>query len=284
MARRLLLASLLCLCACTTAQFAAVNIPASLQGGYGVHSETFDPAHGLGLDIYTPDAAADDAPVIVFFYGGRWENGTKEDYRFVGATLARAGFITVIPDYRKFPAVRFPAFIEDGAAAVAWVHGRIAGEGRKIHLLGHSAGAHIAALINADERYLAQDGLKTGDVIADFAGLAGPYDFTPDEPDLIAMFGPPERYPQMQVPSFIDGGEPPMLLLTGGQDTTVKPYNAARLAAAIRTKGGAVGTADYPGLDHAGLIKELSWLSAGTPLRRDIEAFFGKDAAGAAKP
>ena len=71
------------------------------------------------LDVYRP-LGAGPHPVIVFFYGGGWECGERGQYRFVAETLTRHGYVVVIPDYRVYPEVRFPAFIEDGARAVRW--------------------------------------------------------------------------------------------------------------------------------------------------------------------
>jgi acetyl esterase/lipase len=83
------------------------------------------------LDVYAPRASGAPSPVVVFFfYGGGWESGSKDMYRFVGATLAARGVMTVIPDYRLYPLVRFPAFMQDAAMAVAWTrampHGSVA--------------------------------------------------------------------------------------------------------------------------------------------------------------
>ncbi|WP_375457463.1 alpha/beta hydrolase, partial [uncultured Methylobacterium sp.] len=81
------------------------------------------------LDVYAPVAAPENAPVLVFFYGGSWQDGSKEDYAFVGQAFAAQGFVTVLPDYRLYPEAPFPAFLEDGAAAVAWVRDNIAAYG-----------------------------------------------------------------------------------------------------------------------------------------------------------
>jgi acetyl esterase/lipase len=79
------------------------------------------------LDVYAPVAGAHrPLPVIVFIYGGSWANGTREGYHFAARALSAAGFVTVVPDYRLVPEVRFPGFVQDCAAAVRWVraHGR----------------------------------------------------------------------------------------------------------------------------------------------------------------
>jgi acetyl esterase/lipase len=99
-----------------------------------------------GLDIYIPSPVQPGAPIVVFFYGGGWENGRREIYRFVGATFASRGVVAMIPDYRIYPAARFPDFIEDGARAVAWAlaHGAAhGGDPARLFLMGHSA-AHTS--------------------------------------------------------------------------------------------------------------------------------------------
>ncbi len=260
--------------ACGQVNLAVVNLPTRFDGVSVTHDVAFGPEGWQRLDIYAPPGASKGKPlpVIVFYYGGRWEEGSKDDYRFVGSALARQGYITVIPDYRKYPAVKFPVFVEDAARSLAWVSDHIAAYGGRpdsIHIAGHSAGAHIAALLATDARYLKALGKDRSAVIQDFTGLAGPYAFEPDEPDLQAMFGPPDRYPQMQATTFIDGRQPPMLLLWGEKDTAVGRMNMDRLAAAIHARGGCVETRIYPGVDHIWILAGLSWLGGGNNVLQD---------------
>jgi acetyl esterase/lipase len=105
------------------------------------------------LDVYVPRNAKSALSVVVFFYGGDWQNGKKDDYRFVAQAIASKGFIAVLPDYRLYPEVTFPAFVNDGALAVRWVHDNIArfgGDPKRVFLAGHSAGGHIVALLTLD--------------------------------------------------------------------------------------------------------------------------------------
>lgn len=181
--------------ACTQASLAVVNFPSH----FADNQVTTDIAYGSDplqkMDIYVPSAGKDHKhDVIVFIYGGRWTFGSKDYYKFVGTTLANNGFIAVIPDYRKYPQVHFPVFVEDTAKALAWVYDHIDSYGGKadhIYVMGHSAGAHMGALLATDAHYLAAEGKQTQTVMRGFIGLAGPYAFTPDEPDLEDMFGPP---------------------------------------------------------------------------------------------
>jgi acetyl esterase/lipase len=213
---------------------------------------------------------------VVFFYGGRWATGGKADYRFVGQALAAQGFITVIPDYRLYPEVRFPAFVEDGAVAVAWVRrnvGRFGGEPWQIHLMGHSAGAHIAALLALDRHYLAAAGVEPG-TPKSFIGLAGPYDFLPPTDETMKRIFAADDLATTQPITFANGSAPPAFLLHGEDDRTVLPRNSERLAAALAGAGSRAELKLYPGLDHVALVAALA-----TPLRRlapvldDVSAF-----------
>ena len=264
---------------CTRLAFMTANLPAYFSNTTVLHDYVYGPDPVQKLDIYRPnDARGRALDVIVFFYGGRWTNGAKEDYRFVGATLAEKGFVVVIPDYRKYPQVRFPVFIQDGAKALAWVSDHITewhGNPARIHVLGHSAGAHIAALLTADPQYLSDEGKDRSLTIYDFAGLAGPYAFTPDEPDLEDMFGPPQNYPRMQVTTFIDGTQPPMLLLYGNRDTAVKLANLEKLEGRIRQRGGCIQSRIYSDVDHTAILAALTWWNLkGVPVLDDITTFF----------
>ena len=72
-----------------------------------------------------PVGELSNLPVVVFFYGGSWQSGRRQDYSFVAQALTSRGCVVVIPDYRLYPEANFPAFVEDGAAAFAWVHEHI---------------------------------------------------------------------------------------------------------------------------------------------------------------
>src|SRR4051812_36633720 len=140
---------------------------------YGPHAQP-------RLDIYSP-LNAKGAPVVVFFYGGNWTSGARGDYEFVGEALASRGLVAVIADYRQYPEVRYPLFLEDAAQAVAWAAreaARYGGDPKRLYVMGHSAGAYNAAMIALDKRWLAQQGM-TPSALSGWIGLAGPYDFIP---------------------------------------------------------------------------------------------------------
>lgn len=213
------------------------------------------------LDLYAPAAPAGPLPLILFLYGGGWDKGRKADYLFAAEGLARGGFLVAVPDYRLYPEVRFPAFVEDAARAVAWL-GReaaaLGGDAGRLVLMGHSAGAYNAALLALDARYLAGEGL-TPRAIAGLVGLAGPYAFDPlGYSSTRAIFDVGRPPDELRPVAFVTPQAPPMLLLHGLDDTTVYPVNSRQLAAALQAAGVAAETRLYPGLGHIGIVLALA--------------------------
>jgi acetyl esterase/lipase len=213
------------------------------------------------LNIWKPKKIGGPAPVVVFFYGGSWRDGTRELYHFYGRAMAEKGFVVVIPDYRVTPKFRFPAFVEDGAAAVAWTYANITkygGDPNRISVSGHSAGAHIAAMITLDKQWIAKAGAPDG-VIRSFVGLAGPYDFLPFTTDASKAAFAHERDPSITQPiTFVRKDAPPMLLLTGTADTTVKPRNSRALSTAQTGLKTTAKLKEYPGIDHSEIIQSFA--------------------------
>ncbi len=220
------------------------------------------------LDIYLPtQRSAQGSPVVVFFYGGGWEGGDKKDYKFVGEALSSHGITVVIPDYRVYPEVVFPDFVDDAAAAVAWTRANIrryAGDEQQLFLAGHSAGAHIASLLALNPDYLEKYALTPGNVQG-MIGLAGPYDFLPLKSDTLkTIFGLENQRWQSQPINFVSGDNPPMLLLVGERDLTVWPRNSYRLADKITEQGGDVTLIKFPDYGHVSMVAKLA-----KPLRGD---------------
>ncbi len=239
----------------------AVSSPGSVQVR---HDLVYAPGDRGRLDVYAPKILPPHAPVVVFLYGGSWQTGGKAMYRFVGVSLASRGIVTVIPDYRVYPEVRYPQFLRDNALAVAFakVHaGEWGADPGRLYLVGHSAGAYNAAMLALDPRWLDAVGLSARRDVAGVAGLAGPYDFLPlRDPKLKIIFGPQDRLADTQPINHATGDAPPMRLLAGDKDTVVDPGNSARLAAAIAARDGVVSTRLYPGLGHISLLTSVSGL------------------------
>lgn len=257
-----LIGSLL-LSACTQVKMAAVNIAQFTFDGEVVRNVSVGRHPRQSLDVFVPETqlTGETFPVVMFVHGGRWTSGERTDYAFIGAKLAEQGYITVVPSYRQYPHVKLPEMMDDIAAAAAWTQKNVGvynAQMDNIFLMGHSSGAHMAALLLADERYLKKHSM-TPDMFNAFVGLAGPYHFTPTEPDLVDLFGPEKNYPSMQVSTFIDGDEPPMLLLHGLIDETVLVGNMERLSNTIKSKNGQVQTRLYRDYDHEKLLQAFTW-------------------------
>ncbi|WP_206455587.1 alpha/beta hydrolase [Aurantimonas marina] len=240
---------------------AAVLNAATSGDGYSVVDDIrYMPGERGTYDLYIPATVSPKTPVVVFLYGGGWDSGSKDMYLFVGQSLASEGVIVAIPDYRHYPQVRFPGFIEDAAKATARIARTVRGGAyampggpHPLFLMGHSAGAEIAGLLATDETWLAQERLSSQS-LAGFIGLAGPYDFLPLTEERYKAIFPEEQRAASQPINFIDGGESPMLLIAGEDDTTVSPKNTRSLAAKMRASGGSVTETIYPDVDHLGAI------------------------------
>ena len=246
---------------CARVGFFVANVPANFNQSNKFQDVVYDAETQQKLDVYVPAQSQENHPVLVFLYGGRWTDGHKELYRFVADVFTKQGYAVVIPDYRKYPNVKFPTFAEDTAAAIAWVYNNAAKyniDREKLFVAGHSSGAHLGALVATDAQYLKAHDLDR-DIIKGFAGLSGPYAFVPEADDLKDMFGPPDRYPLMRAPNFVDGKQPPMLLIHGLDDTIVVLKNATKLQKAIQDKGGIVKLVTYDDLDHVETVGSLMW-------------------------
>lgn len=228
------------------------------------------------LDVYRPREAAPGAPVVVFFYGGRWQSGAKEQYRLLGDALTREGFVAVIPDYRLYPEVSSPGWVEDGARAIRWVRDsivRFGGDPGRIVVAGHSAGGYIAVLLALDPRWLRAAGAPP-DAVRGFAALAGPVATTWTDRDVQTLMGPRAGWPATYPVTYVRGDAPPILLLHGRRDRTVSPGNSELLAAKVKAKGGCARARFYAGLDHVGILVALSLPRFGiAPVMRDLAAF-----------
>jgi acetyl esterase/lipase len=253
-----------------------LNATISRSGLVVTHDVAYGPDPRQKLDVYRPEGDA-RLPVIVFFYGGSWKTGSKATYPFVAATLARRGHVVVVPDYRLYPQVQFPAFLQDCARATAWVQGhlgQIGGDPGRVFLAGHSAGAYNAVMLALNPQYLADAGTSR-DRLAGAIGLAGPYDFKPmNDADVKTVFAPVGDAPAGQVITFASHDSPPVLLLAGDADDTVKPRNTRALAARLRAVGAPVVDKFYPAVGHIGLVLAIAPLFQGkAPTLADIDAF-----------
>lgn len=265
MLRRLaLLGAVLLLASCTSLKLAAANAPA-LFGDYQRQAAL---SYGTGarqvLDVYMPRGAR-AAPVVIFWYGGSFQFGRRDNYRFLGAALAQRGLVTVLPDYRLYPPAVFPDFLDDAAQAVRWVRDHAAefgGDPARLFLMGHSAGGYVASMVALDRRYLTRAG--AGDVkLRGLIALSAPHVLVPNTSELRTIFGSPWTSADWQPLNFAGPGAPPALLIHGQRDQTVDPRNSEALAAALRAQGVDVSLRIFPRLSHEDTIATFS-----VPLRR----------------
>lgn len=248
------------------------------------HTVTTGIPYGMGprqqLDVYTPARAAPRGgwPVVVFFYGGSWNRGQRADYAFVGEALASRGILTLVADYRLYPEVRYPEFLRDSAAALAWGLAHAAGLGgnpQRVHVMGHSAGAYNAAMLALDARWLKPTG-HTPRELAGFIGLAGPYDFLPmTNPDAQPVFFHPDYPPGTQPLQHASKGAPRSFIAAPRSDSLVNPLrNSQGLATRLQELRVPVTLKFYDRVGHMTLIgtfgTPLRWLA---PTLNDVAAF-----------
>lgn len=277
--RLLALLPLALLAGCVAIQLGAANL---IETAEVPRTEVaYGPGPRQRMDVYRAlDSAgaplAAPAPVVIFVHGGSWHTGSKGDYAWVGKALAQLGFTAVLPNYGLMPDTRFPAFVDDVAQAVAHAKAHAAewgGDTARVVLMGHSAGAHIAALVAYDARYLAKQG-ATPDILRGFVGLSGPYDFIFDTDLLKRTFaGPPQREHDALPVHFVTPQSLRTLLVMGNDDRTVNPRNTRSLAAALRAARVPVEEIWVPGT-HGVSVGAFARISRGeSEIVRRIAAF-----------
>ena len=286
-ARLALVAVLALLSGCQALQVAIANLPA--LGAPRRDDVRYAAGPRGGMDYYLPPKAARAAParpLVIFWYGGGFTSGDRADYRFAGAALAREGYVTVLPDYRLYPEVRFPQFLEDAARAVVAAHRgatALGADPSRIVLMGHSAGAYIAAMLALEPAYLRAAG---GDPawIAGFVGLSGPYDIDPNTPVLDRIFrdtGTPRDYKPL---AHVTSRAPPALLLHGADDALVGARQTRQLEAALQAAGVPVTAKVYAHRGHVDTVAALALAARyRAPVLSDVAAFL-RDLSGSPGP
>ncbi len=211
--------------------------------------------------IAPAQATSAPRPVLVFIHGGSWNSGDPGDYQFIGRKFARHGFVVALPGYRLGREGAFPHMLEDSAAALAWVRDHIAesgGDPDRVFVMGHSAGAYNAVMLGLERQWLGRAGVPDG-FVKGVIGLAGPYDFYPFTSESSkAAFGSAPDPALTQPIHFARADAPPMLLMTGDQDTSVKPRSSLALARALSAAGQPTQAVIITGTDHAGIVMKLA--------------------------
>ena len=242
------------------------------------------------LDIYGPKNPVGPAPVVMFIYGGSWKQGNRADYEFVGRALAANGFVAVVPDYRLYPDVTYPKFLEDNAAAARWIQDNIesyGGDTSRFFIAGHSAGAYNAIMLGLERSFL-NDYQVTMPVKA-IVGISGPYDFYPFEYDEVkSVFGQNDNPEGTQPVNLVTSDAPPIMLLQGNQDPIVRMQNTDHLAKKLKAAGSWVTVKYYENIGHMEAVFAIGamwrWRA---PVLTDMVSFFtqfGAFPSGAPRP
>ena len=250
----------------------------SSSGGVAVSKDiAYGEAALQNLDIYYPkplaqaiqkQSAIDKSyPMVVFVHGGSWESGNKKDYAFVGQSLAQAGYVTAVINYRKAPEHVYPDFVEDTAKAIAWSYknaSKFYANPERLAVVGHSAGAFNAIAAISNEDFLAPFGMRPDDIAA-VVGIAGPYSYDFRKFASATAFAADATPDQVMPDRQIKGSQPPYLLLTAENDKTVYDTNTIKMTQALNDFGATVETGEIKGATHAtsigAMAKPLRWVN-----------------------
>jgi acetyl esterase/lipase len=260
------------LAGCQAAFMRSLKVPYALSDyqkttiAYGNHRDQ-------RMDVYQPSEKKfgnQPKPVIVFFFGGSWRSGERAWYEFFAAHYTNKGYVVVVPDYRKAPEFVYPSFMQDAASAAAHTLAsaeKFNADPNHVILMGHSAGAHMAALLCVDTQFLAAHGLDAR-VFSAFVGLSGPYDFLPmTDPLVIEVFRGDANLAESQPVHFARNilHTPPVLLVHGATDRLVWPKNARNFAGAINARGGNAQVLMLENVGHVGTLfqaaRGLRWMA-----------------------
>ena len=270
----------------------ALNALGAAAGGYTSREGVpYGPLARQRLDLYIPDAKAPAGgwPMVVFFYGGAWNSGARSDSRFIAASLATHGVLTVVADYRLYPEVRYPEFLRDSAQALAYgltEGARLGANPKRIFVMGHSAGAYNAAMLALDPRWLGATGHAPNE-LAGWIGLAGPYDFFPtDNAAARPVFFHPNYPANAQPIAHASASAPRTFLAAPINDTVVNPTrNTQGLGQRLQSAGASVSVKMYEHANHTTLIAAMAWpLRWIAPVHADVLAFINESAPARERP
>lgn len=239
----------------------------------------------LSLDLYLPTAEpAHPAkrPIIAFVHGGGWRIGDKSRVQSKPAHFTSSGYVLASINYRLSPDVRHPAHARDVASAIAWLRahaGDFGGDPNRIILMGHSAGAHLVALVATDPKLLAEHGMKPSDLLGVIPLDTASFDIErrANAPAIRQMirdaFGtdPATQRDASPIAHLQEGGSyPPFLVVYSGERLDAKG-ESERFAEALRAAGGSADLVRAEGKDHAAVNRDVG--VAGDPMSEAIDRF-----------
>ena len=236
------------------------------------------------LDVVTSDVC-NSSPVVLFFHGGSWRWGQKDYHREIGKQFAKRGVLFATANYRLYPEVRFPAFPQDVAQAVAWVRENavtFGGDGKNLFLMGHSAGAHSASLVALDPSYLAV-WKGSPDWIRGVIAMSVPYKFDPQKEFLYRDLFPSQVDRNSTMPAYLAAqkGAPPFFLMHGLFDPLIRYELSEEFSKAMNSSGGFAERKVYLSHGHFSLIRRTtSWHVWPKPLLTDVLGFVDRFSSG----
>ena len=213
------------------------------------------------VDVYQ---AGRRKPLVIFFYGGSWNSGSRADYRFVARAFNDLGYSVAIPDYRLTPEALYPDFLKDSAQAISLLINRaeeFGADPQRVILVGHSAGAYNAMMVALDQRWLSPEDRQR---IRGVIGLASPVNFLPIElPAARLAFHWPNTPRDSQPIEHVSSSSPPMLFINANNDPLVDPrINSIAMAEKLRAANVYVEVENFDGplgmINHARLVATLS--------------------------
>ena len=227
------------------------------------------------LDLYLPEDRQ-RAPVVVFLHGGALRAGDKRESEHVALALVARGMAAVLPNYRLWPRVLYPAHVRDVAAAITWIHRHIAGYGlsrERLFVMGHSAGAYLAALLALDSRYLSAEGL-TPAILRGLVCISGHYHVERVRDDLRACgwADDPEIWAEASPPRHARADAPPLLFLFGAGEERSRYEHAHSIVSALYRAGHRDSAAqEIPGREHMSIWQEFG--TSGDPVIETVTDF-----------
>ncbi len=228
------------------------------------------------LDLYVPSSVDAKTPVLVMVHGGAWITGSKEGYEPLARNFANEGIVAVVPEYRLSPEVKYPAHNDDVRDALRWTVSQAEKYGfspAKIAMLGHSAGAHVAACLAADPKDLPKG------VPSAFIALSGIYDLPAldkkwpgyDKWFLDKAFGARDGWRSASPRFFKFTNKAKWLILHGEADELVDTAQSSEFSVYLKEQGVSVELKVEKGIDHFGVLRDLGGVR--NPLSAAIFAF-----------
>ncbi|WP_316848457.1 alpha/beta hydrolase [Pedobacter psychrodurus] len=238
------------------------------------------------LNIFYKNDSVKDKPVLIFIHGGSWSSGKKETYWWLGRNFARKGVVTVIINYRLAPNVQYEKMGDDCALAVKWVKEHITdytASADKIFVMGHSAGAHLGELINADPKYFKKAGIQNpikGVILNDPFGLDMKEYLTTAEKDhfyfdFIRTFTDQPAVWKVASPwDYVNNIKNPHLLFYGSKTYGAIKLQTPRLYEKLKANNVPVEIKEIKGKSHVPMISQM--IFGGNDLYQDIVGFIGR--------